>query len=84
MHTLVDQSNHSDAKHRPEAVSANPNDKTATGTTGTINANLKMTLEEANLILNVKPEDPMEIIQKVSLRLGGAMVATACKIRLEI
>lgn len=26
-----------------------------------------MTLEEANLILNVKPEDPMEIIQKVSV-----------------
>lgn len=54
-----------DFKHKPEAVQASASSGGAGSSKSQITNQMQMSLDEAHLILNVKKDDPMEIIQKV-------------------
>lgn len=61
-----------DARHRPpggiEGEAAALGNATSGSATDRTTRELKMTVDEAQLILNVKPDTPLEDIVKVSLR----------------
>ena len=56
---------HVDFKVKPEGAAAASSSAGGGGGKGNITSQLNMSLDEAHLILNVKKDDPMEIIQKV-------------------
>ena len=63
----------SDAQHRPESAASstafNGQSKDAKSPGNQITNSLRMTMEEACLILNVKKEEPLDVIEKVCFRL---------------
>lgn len=54
-----------DFKHKPDGAPSNAPIGTG-GSKSQITNQLNMSLDEAHLILNVKKEDPLEVIEKVS------------------
>ena len=57
-----------DFKYKPEGMDQNTAPSSSKGaSSNAATMQHQMSIDEAHLILNVKKEDPMEIIQKVSL-----------------
>jgi hypothetical protein len=53
-------------QYKPEAAAAASSSGSGGGKSN-ITAQMQMTVEEAHLILNVKKDEPMEVIQQVSV-----------------